>query len=187
MRTLVKALAVLVVLVLVIAGGGLAYLLAKYPDVPPPAEITLPNDPETIARGKYLADHVAMCLDCHSERDFSQFAGPMKPGTSGKGGERFDGPIAGVPGVIFAPNITPAGIGAYSDGELLRAVTTGVARDGRALFPMMPYPNYGKLAEDDVKAMLAYVRTLKPIDNQVPARTLDVPVNLMVRTIPQPA
>ena len=128
-----------------------------------------------------------MCLDCHSERDFSHFAGPQKAGTMGRGGERFDGPTAGVPGVIFAPNITPSGVGAYSDGELMRAVTTGVARDGRALFPMMLYPNYGRVAEDDVKAILAYVRTLKAIENHPPERTLDVPVNLIVRTIPRPA
>jgi mono/diheme cytochrome c family protein len=52
---------------------------------------------------------------------------------------------------------------------------------------MMPYPNYGRVAEDDVKAILAYVRTLKPIENHPPDRTLNVPVNLIVRTIPRPA
>ncbi len=187
MRLLVKALLAVIVLVIVVAGCGLAYLFANYPNVPPATNVTLPKDPDTLARGKYLTEHVAMCLDCHSERDFSHFAGPQKAGTMGKGGERFDGPTAGVPGVIFAPNITPSGVGAYSDGELMRAVTTGVARDGRALFPMMPYPNYGRVAEDDVKAILAYVRTLKAIENHPPERTLDVPVNLIVRTIPRPA
>jgi hypothetical protein len=51
----------------------------------------------------------------------------------------------------------------------------------------MPYPLYGRLAEDDVQAILAYVRTLLPIENQPPARTLDPPVNLIVRTVPRPA
>jgi mono/diheme cytochrome c family protein len=187
MRKLLKALAVLVILVILAAGGGLAYLFASYPDVPPAGQTTLPADPESLARGRYLAEHVMLCIDCHSERDFTKFAGPLKPGTFGKGGERFDKLTAGVPGVIVAPNITPAGIGEYSDGELLRAVTTGVARDGRAMFPLMPYPNYGRMAEDDVKAALAYVKTLKPIDNPTPPRSLDVPLNLIVRTIPAPA
>lgn len=187
MRILLKALAVLVVLVLIVAGGGLAYLFASYPNVPPAGTVTLPTSPEAIARGQYLADHVAMCTDCHSERDFSRFAGPIKPGSLGKGGERFDGPTGGVPGVLYAPNITPAAIGDWTDGELLHAVTTGVARDGRAMFPLMPYPNYGRLSQDDVLAMLAYIRTLKPIENHTPARSLDPPVNLIVRTIPRPA
>jgi mono/diheme cytochrome c family protein len=187
MRLLLKALAVLVILIVVVAGAGLAYLFASYPDVPATPTITLPASPDTVARGKYLAEHVAICIDCHSERDFSRFAGPIKPGSFGKGGERFDGPTAGIPGVIYAPNITPAAIGTWSDGELMHAVTTGVSRDGRAMFPLMPYPLYGRLAEDDVQSMLAYVRTLSPIENQPPARTLDPPVNLIVRTIPRPA
>lgn len=187
MRTLLKALVILVVVLLVAAGGGLTYLFARYPDVPAAASVTLPHDPDTVARGKYLAEHVAVCVDCHSERDFSRFAGPLKRETFGRGGEKFDGPTAGIPGVIYAPNITPAGLKDYTDGELMRAVTEGVARDGRALFPMMPYPNYGRLAEDDIKAILAYVRTLTPIESHHPARTLDFPVNLIVRTIPRAA
>ena len=96
-------------MVVVVAGAGLAYLFASYPDVPPAGTVTLPASPDVVARGKYLAEHVAICIDCHSERDFTRFAGPIKPGTFGKGGERFDGPTAGIPGVIYAPNITPAG------------------------------------------------------------------------------
>ena len=99
MRGLLKAVAVLVVVLLAVAGGGLVYLLAAYPDVAPAGTVTVPTDAAAIARGQYLADHVAICIDCHSERDFSRFAGPIKPGTVGKGGEKFDGPTAGIPGV----------------------------------------------------------------------------------------
>ena len=187
MRLLLRLFAVLVVLVVVAAGAGLTYLFASYPDVPPASAITLPASPEIVARGKYLAEHVAICVDCHSERDFTRFAGPIKPGSFGKGGERFDGPTAGIPGVIYAPNITPAAIGRWSDGELMHAVTTGVSQDGRAMFPLMPYPLYGRLAEDDMQAILSYVRTLPPLENEPPSRSLDTPVNLIVRTIPRPA
>ena len=54
-----------------------------------------------------------------------------------------------------------------ADGEVLRAVTAGVSRDGTPLFPLMPYPHYGALSEDDVHAVIAYVRSLKAIDDQV--------------------
>jgi len=174
-------------MVVVVAGAGLTYLFASYPSVPAAEAVTLPTSPDVVERGEYLSQHVAICVDCHSERDFTRFAGPIKPGTFGKGGERFDGPTAGIPGVIYAPNITPAALRDWSDGELLHAVTTGVSRDGGALFPLMPYPNYGRLAKEDVEAILAYIRTLQPMENHVPERSLDVPVNLIVRTIPQPA
>ncbi len=187
MRIFVKALVALAALAILAAAGGLSYLYAAYPDVPPPESVTLPSSPDALARGRYLAEHVAVCIDCHSERDFSRFAGPIRHGTIGQGGEQFDRVTAGVPGTILAPNITPAGIGAYDDGELLRAVTTGVARDGRAMFPLMPYVNYGHIDRDDVLAMLAYVRTLAPVEHAVPARSLDFPMNLIVRTIPRAA
>ena len=65
---------------------------------------------------------------------------------------------------------------------------TGVSRDGTPLFPLMPYPHYGMMAEDDVHAALAYVRSLKAIENNnIPERQLNFPLNLIVRTIPKPA
>jgi mono/diheme cytochrome c family protein len=160
----------------------------KFPAVPPPlTDFTIDRTPERVARGEYLANHVAVCMDCHTPRDFSQFAGPIKADQRGVGGERFDGPNSGVPGVLYARNITPAALGGWTDGELLRAVVAGVSKDGTPLFPLMPYANYGRLAEEDVHAILAYVRSLAPIESHVPARSLAVPMNVIVRTIPRPA
>ncbi|MDH4066015.1 MAG: c-type cytochrome [Acidobacteriota bacterium] len=187
MRTLLKIVGVLLALLLVVAGAGLAYFLNRFPDVPPPQAARLPTAPEALARGEYLARHVMLCVDCHSQRDFSKFAGPIRAETFGGGGERFDHATAGVPGTIITPNITPVGLREWTDGELMRAVTEGVSRDGRALFPVMPYVNYGQLAEDDVKAALAYVRTLAPVESHPPARALDFPMNLIVRMIPRQA
>jgi mono/diheme cytochrome c family protein len=51
----------------------------------------------------------------------------------------------------------------------------------------MPYPNFGRLAPEDVRAILAYVRTLPPIESLVPERRLDFPLGLLVRTMPAPA
>ncbi len=188
MRLFLRLLLAIVILIGVAGAGGVTYLFARYPDVPPPPEgLRFDTSPERLARGAYLANHVAMCTDCHSTRDFTRFAGPVVPDSIGVGGERFDRDNAGVPGTLFARNITPAALGTWTDGELLRAVTTGVSRDGTALFPLMPYPGYGTLAEDDVHAVLAYVRSLAPIESHVPPRSLEVPVNLIVRTMPAPA
>jgi len=184
MRTFLKLLGGVVVLVLI---AGTAYFLNRFPDVPPPRAVTLPTAPEALARGEYLVRHVMVCTVCHSQRDFSKFAGPIRPETFGGGGDRFDHDTSGVPGIIISPNITPAALRDWTDGELMRAVAEGVSRDGRALFPLMPYVNYGQLAEDDVLAALAYVRTMAPVESHPAPRTLDFPMNLIVRTIPREA
>jgi mono/diheme cytochrome c family protein len=90
---------------------------------------------------------------------------------------------------LHASNITPAGIGAWTDGELIRAITEGVSRDGRPLFPLMPYDNFRTMAPDDLEAIVAYVRSLKPIAvaRPAPVTKIDFPLNLIVRTMPGPA
>jgi hypothetical protein len=88
---------------------------------------------------------------------------------------------------VYASNLTPAGIAAYSDGELFRALTAGVTRDGRALFPIMPYTHYRDLAREDLEAVIAYVRRLPAVTNPVPAGKLMFPMSIIVRTIPTDA
>jgi mono/diheme cytochrome c family protein len=162
---------------------GLGYLYRGYPDVGPVRDLTVAATPERLARGAYLANHVSVCIDCHSTRDWNHFAGPIIPGSEGRGGELFDETI-GFPGMIYAHNITPAGLGSQSDGVLYRAITTGVDKDGKAMFPIMPYPNFNKMSEEDILSIIAYIRTLKPIENNPPTTILNTPMNLIVRTIP---
>jgi mono/diheme cytochrome c family protein len=123
---------------------------------------------------------------CHADRDWTKFSGPVVPATKGKGGQRFGfGPE---PFVLYAKNITPGGVGEWTDGELLRAMTTGVSRDGTPLFPLMPYRRYARMAREDVEAIVAYIRTLPAVPpGNVPARTLKFPLPLVVRTMPAPA
>ena len=182
MKTLLKIVGGLVALVVVLALGGLGYLMLAFPKVPPPAVVTLEPTPERLARGKYLSEHVVGCTTCHSERDWTKFSGPVKRDRIGAGGQEFS---LGGAGVVFAKNITPAGIGSWTDGELQRAVTAGVSKDGTALFPLMPYPHFGALAADDMHAVLSYVRSWRAIEGQVPPRKLNFPMNLIVRTIPE--
>ena len=151
-------------------------------DIPVP-EITLPTAPEEIERGRYLATHVAVCMDCHSRRNWDYFAGPIIPGTLGKGGEVFDR-STGLPGVLTSKNITPYNLGDWSDGELFRAITGGLQKDGDALFPLMPYDSYRTMDERDVLAIMAYLRTIAPIENDVGDHELDFPLSLIVNSIP---
>lgn len=142
--------------------------------------------PEVIARGAYLANHVTICMDCHGERDWTRYSGPPVKGTAGTGGEVFNQQM-GFPGVFYAKNITPGHLANWTDDQVLRAFTTGVKPDGEVLFPVMPYPYYRHLDPTDAAAIIAYIRTLKPSAKQSPPRSIDFPMNLLLRLIPQPA
>ena len=106
--------------------------------VGPATSFIASTDEHFVARGKYLAEHVAACTSCHSTPNTEVFARPTIPGTEGRGGQSW--PLAdGKMGMIFAGNITPAGLGDWTDGEVLRAVSTGVHKEGYAMYPTMPY------------------------------------------------
>jgi len=141
---------------------------------------------EKIERGKYLAYHVMMCADCHSQRDFSKFSAPPTPGTEFVGGDVFDQSM-GFPGKFISSNITPYGIGEWTDGEVFRLITTGVKRDGEPIFPVMPYHNFGQLDREDIESVIAYLRTLEPVESNHPKSEADFPFNFILRTIPKEA
>lgn len=131
-----------------------------------------------VARGDYLFNHVAACVDCHSKRDFSKYSGPVVPGSEGGGGFLFDEKL-GLPGRIYARNITPdneTGIGTWTDEDILKAMTQGISKNGDTLFPIMPYPNFNHMAKSDLLSIIAYMKTLKPISNKIPARQLMMPI-----------
>lgn len=186
MKKLLKVATYLVGAVVLLLICGLAFLQLGFPKVDPAPELTLEYSPDRIERGAYLANHVTVCMDCHSTRDFSQFSGPPTPGTLGAGGDKFDHSM-GLPGVFYAKNITPHGISDYSDGELFRLITTGVTNDGRPMFPLMPYSYYGKMDPEDIYDIIAYIRSLPSVTSEIPDSKADFPVNLILRTMPQNA
>ncbi len=170
---------VLIVLLL----GAIAYIKFALPAVGEPEYVTIDRTPQRIERGKYLANHVAVCMDCHSTRNWQLYAGPMEPMGIGAGGEVFNQDM-GFPGKFYAPNITPYALEKWSDGELLRAITAGVDNEGNALFPVMGYHRFGKMDREDVYSIIAYLRTLLPIAKDVPPSEPDFPVNLLINTMP---
>jgi cytochrome c553 len=177
----------ILVLVLVLAVGSLAiYVKTALPDVGEAPDLQIEYTEERIEHGRYLANAVTVCMDCHSTRDWSRFSGPLTPGTEGKGGERFSH-AEGFPGVFYSRNITPAGISRYTDGELFRLITTGVTKEGRAIFPVMPYPYYAQMDAEDIYSIIAYVRSLEPVHNEVLESRADFPVSLILNTMPKKA
>ena len=185
MKTAFRILFFFIVVIVVIVGAGVGFLYARYPDVPPAENVTVHSTPEKVARGEYLSNHVTGCTVCHATRDFTKYGGPLKHETVGAGGELFGEVGSGFE--VYSNNITPEAIGSWTDGQLIRAFTAGVSATGEPLFPVMPYPRYARLSPDDVEAIVAYIRTLKPVKSSVPERQLPFPLPLIVRTIPKPA
>lgn len=174
------------VLVAVVAGGAWAWLALWLPRDIPVASVAIALTPERIERGHYLANQVIGCTWCHSGRDARFFAFPVVEGQLGMGGQVFDETV-GFPGRLVAANLTPAGLGPWSDGEILRAMTSGISRDGHALFPVMPYDGYRYLRREDAEAIVAYLRSLPPLPEPPSGeRRLGFPLNLVANTIPAP-
>ena len=186
MKKFLKFLIYAILTIAVLVGALLIYVKTALPNVGSPEDLTIERTPERIERGRYLAHSVTVCMDCHSTRDWSKFSGTLKEGTLGVGGERFDQSI-GLPGVFISKNITPEGIQRYTDGELFRVITTGVTKEGKAMFPLMPYRYYGKMDREDIYSVIAYIRTLQPIASQIEESVPDFPMSFIINTIPQPA
>ncbi len=184
MKKVLKFVSILLAIVVLGIAGLLCYVKFVLPDVGRAPDLKVQSTPQRIARGSYLANSVCMCIDCHSTRDWSKYAGPRIPGTEGEGGFAFDEKI-GLPGKFVARNITPYNIGSWTDGEVFRAITSGVDKDGKALFPIMPYLNIGRLDTEDVYSLIAYIRTLPPVKKDNESSAADFPMNFIINTIPQ--
>ena len=179
---------------LILATLTLTSLTACSPKMRMAQEVIAPQTADQIERGRYLVNHVALCVDCHSLRDEAQIGGPVIPGKDFAGGMVYSPENAkvngnGLPGTMQPANLSAHaedGLGAWTDGEILRALREGVNKKGKALFPIMPYQNYRSLSEKDALAIVAYLRTLPPRPGKAIEHDLDFPMNLIVNTIPQP-
>jgi mono/diheme cytochrome c family protein len=119
--------------------------------------------PTAVERGSYLVNSILACGNCHSPTGPT---GPV-PGKEFSGGIKFDTPAF----VVTASNISQdkkAGIGAWSDAEIKRAMVDGVRPDGMRLAPIMPSAFYKVLSRSDLDAVVAYLRTVKPQPDRTP-------------------
>ena len=117
-----------------------------------------------VARGKYLVDTVMTCHNCHTPRG----PGGMAMDKALSGGLRLDEP----PFDVTAPNITPdkeTGIGSWSTDDIKKLMTTGMRPNGVPIANVMPTGFYKVLTARDLDSIAAYLRTVPPVSNKVPA------------------
>ncbi len=186
MKKFKKWAAWIVIIVILVIIGGVSYIMLALPNVGKAEDIKVDITPQRIKNGEYLVKHVVSCTDCHSPHFEDKFGAPIDTLRAGAGGATFDGSV-GFPGSVVVPDITPAKLKDWTDGELFRTITTGVKKDGTPIFPLMPWPYFSKMDREDVYDVIAYIRSLKPIDANYPKAKLDFPLNILVHTMPQKA
>jgi hypothetical protein len=177
-----RALLRLVAVLLVTLAAGFAVLFVFFPRKSPPVVGHFERTPERVERGRYLVEHVTDCLDCHSERDWRRYSGPIVAGSRGRGAK-----LIFLGSATHSANITPYGIGDWTDGEIARAISSGVGEDGQPLSPMMPYDTYAKLSRTDLEAVVVYLRTLPAIRHDPPPTRKSVVETVLERLLPHPA
>ena len=141
--------------------------------------------PQRLARGMYLVDGVMGCFGCHTDADWSKPGAPPVAGREGSGHSWADQELPW----LIAPNITPdkeTGAGSWSDDALARAIREGIAHDGRALFPVMPYPSYRQMSDEDLASVIAYLRSVPAVRNQLPTTKIPFPLNFLNQNMPEP-
>jgi hypothetical protein len=128
---------------------------------PPVGEVADVEPGVTAEYGAYLAGPVAHCMECHTPMGET---GPDFANRLGAGGFEFHGPW----GTSVSANLTPHedGIAGLSDEDVVKMVTTGTQPDGTRMLPPMGYNYYANMSPEDVKAIIAYLRTLPPQPDQ---------------------
>lgn len=121
------------------------------------------GSPAEIARGRYIFGATGGC-GCHT-----------KPkDTANAGGRKYDGPF----GTVYSSNITPdrqTGIGAWSDEQIITAIRSGRRPDGERLLPVHPYTVFNGMAEEDLRALVRFLRTVPPVNRATPPKRITVP------------
>ncbi len=141
---------VVLALAFLAAGGGPASAAAQ----PSAAEV---------ARGRYIFGAAGGC-GCHTV--------PGQPVNAG--GRRYDGPY----GTVYSTNITPdreTGIGAWTDEQVIAAIRLGRRPNGERLLPVHPYPVFNGMAAEDLRALVAFLRTVPPVNRPNQPRRITVP------------
>jgi mono/diheme cytochrome c family protein len=139
-----------------LAVGVLLFLLFSSP--------ALAVTPAELARGKYVFGATGGC-GCHTEPK-----GPINAG-----GRKFDGPF----GTVYSANITPdskTGIGAWTDEQIITAIRLGRRPNGERILPIHPFTSFNGMAEEDLKALVAFLRTVPPINRPNTPKKITVPM-----------
>jgi len=168
-----------VLLVLVIGGGVFVSSRQnlRFDDTPYP-DVVASTDSAVVARGRYIVRDVAPCAGCHGDpaQRAAYVSGADVPLV---GGFAFAIP----PGTFYTRNLTgdsATGLGAVPDKAIARALRFGVGHDGRALLPFMEMQG---LADDDLRAVVSYLRTQPPVHNVIPPHHFNVLGEIVKATV----
>lgn len=124
--------------------------------------------PDLVAKGKYVFAAAGGGCGCHTE------PGKVSTGLNA-GGRRFDAPF----GTVYATNITPdreTGIGGWTDGQIIAAIRLGRRPNGDRIIPVHPFMSFNGMAEEDLRALVAYLRTVPPIHRANQPKKISVPL-----------
>lgn len=159
---------------------------AAPPPAPAPVAATVervPDGADPLTHGRYLVETVAGCGNCHTPHLPD---GSLDPNLSFAGAFVIEEPVF----KAYAKNITPdmeTGIGSWTDDEIVNAIRNGQKRDGTFYGPPMSFGWYKRMSDTDVRAIVAYLRTVPAIRNEVPQSTYQIPLNgygPMVTSVP---
>lgn len=132
-----------------------------------------PADRQKVAHGEYLVELLA-CGACHTDGALIGEPEMERALAGSRVGIAYINPSGDdKPGIIFPPNITPdmdTGIGGWSDTQIANAIRVGKGRHTDSRIVVMPWPGYTRLSQSDVSAMVTYLRSIEPVEHQVPGR-----------------
>ncbi|MEZ5604645.1 MAG: c-type cytochrome [Burkholderiaceae bacterium] len=150
------------------AGRPFARCTVGGPRAMPPRRARAPAGTAQVARGAYLA-RASNCMGCHTARGAAPYAG-------GRG-------VATPFGAVFASNLTPddeTGLGRWSADDFWHALHDGRSRDGRALYPAFPYPQFTRVTREDSDALFAFLRSLPAVPAANRAHALRFPFDRQI-------
>ena len=121
-------------------------------------------EPAQLARGKYIFGATGGC-GCHTE----------PKGAANAGGRKYDGPF----GTVYSTNITPdtkTGIGGWTDDQIVTAIRLGRRPNGERILPVHPFTSFNGMAEDDLHALVAFLRSVPPVNRPNTPKKITIPM-----------
>ena len=142
----------------------------KVVETPQPTE-SVRFDPEQISRGQYLVSLLG-CGSCHTDGALTGLPDKHKLLAGSGTGIAYSNPLVDPnPGVVYPSNLTPdieTGIGSWTREQIATMVRSGIDNHGGRSLPVMPWPAYAKITQEDALAIAAYLKSLPPVKHQVP-------------------
>jgi mono/diheme cytochrome c family protein len=136
-----------------------------------PAPSRALGDADQVERGRYMTQLLG-CVVCHTDGALFGEADMSRRLAGSRIGIAYSNPLVEEnPGILYPKNLTPdpdTGIGKWRDDALVDFIRTGIDPSGRSHLPVMPWPSYARLTDEDAEAIVAYLKSLAPIRFKVP-------------------